>query len=596
MPKKPSRSNVTKSTESLNDPLQAMRHSCAHLLAAAVLRIWPDTKLAIGPAIEDGFYYDFEFSRPVSETDLPKIEKMMKKTLQDWKAFTREDLSIADAKEKEKDQPYKLDLIEEFSKTSDTVSFYTSGRFTDLCRGGHIENPKEMGPFKLLKLAGAYWRGDEKNKQLTRIYGTCFATQEELEAYLKIQEEAKKRDHRKLGRELDLFTFSELVGPGLPLWTPKGTILRNELDNFVWQLRREHGFQKVEIPHITKKDLYVKSGHWKKFSEELYKITSRDGHEYAMKPMNCPHHTQIYDRKPHSYKELPVRYANTTMVYRDEQTGELGGLTRVLSITQDDAHIFCRNSQIEDEANKVYDIIEKFYSTVGLGELSPRLSLHDSAAPEKYLGTEKQWEQSEEALRKVLQKRGVKFVESEGEAAFYGPKIDFMAKDALGRTHQVATIQLDFNQPEGFDLTCNNEKNEKERIAMIHCAIMGSIERFLAVMIEHYGGNFPTWLSPVQVAVLPISDKHADYAQKVSDELAAKNVRVELFGSSETIGAKIRNATKMKIPYLLIVGDKEIEANAVAVRTRDGKDHGQVALEKFLLQIEQEIKDRSISL
>lgn len=582
--------------------IAAMRHSTAHLLAAAVLRLWPDTKLAIGPAIQDGFYYDFQFTTPISEAELLKIEKMMKKTLVDWKSFDREDVSIAEAKERQKDQPFKLELIEEFSKDAETVSFYTSGRFTDLCRGGHIENPQDIGPFKLLKVAGAYWRGDEKNPQLTRIYGTVFANQEELDAYLTQQEEAKKRDHKKLGKELDLFTFSELVGSGLPLWTPKGTQLRNTLDDFVWQLRKARGFQKVEIPHITKKELYEKSGHWNKFKDELFRIKTREGHEFAMKPMNCPHHTQIYDRVAHSYRELPIRYANTTMVYRDEQTGELAGLSRVRSITQDDAHVFCRYSQIEQEANAIWDIIDEFYRAVGFEKLECRLSLHDPKEPDKYMGDKKLWEQAEESLRQIVKKRAKNFIEAEGEAAFYGPKIDFMARDAIGRELQVATIQLDMNQPEGFDLTCINEKGEKERIVMIHCAIMGSLERFIAVIIEHFAGAFPLWLAPVQVKVLPISDKHLAFAQKVRDQLLAADIRVELDDANETIGAKIRKATKEKIPYQYIVGDKEIDASGasdsevcVSVRARDGKDLGQNRLADVVHDLHEKIKNKSLS-
>lgn len=597
MPKKPSRSNVTKSTESLNDPLQAMRHSCAHLLAAAVLRIWPDTKLAIGPAIEEGFYYDFEFSKPISETDLPKIEKMMKKTLQDWKAFTREDLSIADAKEKEKDQPYKLDLIEEFSKTSDTVSFYTSGRFTDLCRGGHIENPKEMGPFKLLKLAGAYWRGDEKNKQLTRIYGTCFATQEELDVYLKTQEDMKKRDHRKFGQELDLWTFSpDYVGAGLPLWTPKGTLIRMMLQERLFEVSKKYGMLPVTIPHIAKRKLYETSGHAAKFGDELLQVHSHYD-EFVMKPVNCPHHIQIYASRQRSYRDLPIRYMETTMQYRDEKPGEIGGLTRVRAITVDDGHIFLRPDQIKEEAKRVANIIKEFYESFGMyGNHWVSLSVRDPKAPDKYIGDEKDWNTAEEMLQEVSEDLGLRAKRMEGEAALYGPKLDYMFKDSLGRERQLATIQIDFAMPKRFGITYTDTDGKDKTPVIIHRAILGSYERFIAILLEHFAGNLPTWLSPVQVAVLPISDKHVDYAHTVAEGLMQKGVRVEVSDFNETIGAKIRNATKMKIPYLLIVGDKEIEANAVAVRTRDGKDHGQVALEKFLLQIEQEIKARSISL
>jgi threonyl-tRNA synthetase len=596
MPKKTrSKPSVKPESEPKVDALQAMRHSCAHLLAAAVLRIYPDTKLAIGPAIEDGFYYDFEFSKPISENDLPKIEKMMKKTLQDWKAFSREDVTIAEAKEREKDQPYKLDLIEEFSKTSKTVSFYTSGRFTDLCRGGHIENPKEMGPFKLLKLAGAYWRGDEKNKQLTRIYGTCFATEVELDGYLKRQEDAKERDHRKLGKELDLFTFSpEYVGAGLPLWTPRGTVLRMALQDRLLQISKRYGMQPVTIPHIAKRKLYETSGHAAKFGDELIQVHSHYD-EFVMKPVNCPHHIQIYASRPRSYRDLPIRYMETTMQYRDEQPGEISGLTRVRAITVDDGHIFLRPDQIKEEAKRIANIIKEFYTSFGLyGDHWVSLSVRDPKTPEKYIGDEKDWNTAEKMLQEVSDDLGLNAQRMEGEAALYGPKLDYMFKDSLGRVWQLATIQIDFAMPKRFGIEYADSDGAAKTPVILHRAILGSYERFLAILIEHFAGNFPTWLAPVQVAVLPISDKHVEYAQKIAEILMVKDIRVEVSDMNETIGAKIRNATKMKVPYMLIVGDKEVEASAVAVRTRDGKDHGQVAIETFISDIEKEIQSRSL--
>ena len=573
--------------------LEHLRHSLAHLLGAAVLELYPDSKLAIGPSIDDGFYYDIDITDKISDTDLPKIEEKMHELLKTWKTFEGREVAASEAKKIFKDNPYKLELISELEKKGEKITLYTSGHFTDLCRGGHVENVKEIKPnaFKLSRIAGAYWRGDEKNPQLTRIYGLAFATKDELQKHLTMLEEAKKRDHKKLGPELDLFTFSDLVGGGLPLWTPKGTLLRNLLDDFVWELRKKYGYQQVDIPHITKKELYEKSGHWDKFKDELFLIKTREGHEFAMKPMNCPHHTQIYARKPHSYRELPQRYANTTKVYRDEQSGELSGLSRVRSITQDDAHVFCRNNQVKEEIEKIWDIITGFYKAFGF-ELSIRLSLHDPKHQEKYLGSPETWERSEDQLRQVVKDNKAKSEEAIGEAAFYGPKIDFIGKDSLGRQWQIATIQLDMNMPEKFDLNCINEKGEKERIVMIHAAIMGSIERFLSVIIEHYAGAFPVWLSPVQAIILPISDTQNEWAKKAYGQLQETGIRVELNKDNETLSKKIREAEKQKIPYILVIGDKEIEANSIAVRQRGGEDLGRMNLKDFTEKIIEEIKNK----
>jgi threonyl-tRNA synthetase len=580
---------------SLNEKLQNQRHSLAHLLAAAVQKLYPSAKRTIGPAIDTGFYYDFDFPEPISDADLKKIQKEMKKLLSTFKSFERHEVSADEAKKEFADNPYKLELIEEFAGDGQNLTVYQSGEFRDLCRGGHSDNLSTIDPdsFALSKLAGAYWRGDEKNKMLTRIYGLAFETKQELEDYLTMLAEAEKRDHRKLGKELDLFTFSELVGPGLPLWTPKGTLLRTLLDDYVWELRSARGYQRVEIPHITKKDLYETSGHWDKFKDELFRITTREGHEFAMKPMNCPHHTQIYARKGWSYRELPQRYANTTMCYRDEQTGELNGLSRVRSFTQDDAHVFCRMPQAQEEVIKVWDIVEEFYGKFGFN-MRVRLSMRDSEQPEKYLGKPEQWEAAEETLRKIAKERGVETFEGIGEAAFYGPKLDFMAKDSIGREWQVATIQFDFNQPERFDLTCKNEQGESERVVMIHAAIMGSIERFLSIFIEHTAGNFPLWLSPVQFSILPVSDKHNEYAAKVAEELRAQipGVRVEIDDRSESIGKKIRETTQAKVPYMAIVGDKEIEANSVSVRAQNGDDLGSLSIKEVVTKLSEEIQNR----
>lgn len=574
--------------------LEAKRHSLAHLLAAAVLELHPDAKRAIGPAIENGFYYDFEFSKPITDTDLPIIEAKMRKILPTWDTFDGQEVDEKKARAAFKDNPFKLELIEEVVGKGEKLTLYTSGNYMDLCRGGHAGSAKEIDPdsFKLSHLAGAYWRGDEKNPQLTRIYGLAFDTKEELDTYVTMMEEAKKRDHKILGPQLDLFVFSDLVGAGLPLFTPKGTVIRNLLDTYVWELRKKAGYQQVDIPHLTKKDLYETSGHWEKFKDDLYKVRTREGHEFAIKPMNCPHHTQIYARRPWSYRELPQRYANTTRVYRDEQSGEVGGLTRVLSITQDDAHVFARMSQAKEEFLKVWNIVEQFYKTFGL-ELRVRLSLHDPAHPEKYIGDPAKWEEAERILKEIASEKTMDSFEGIGEAAFYGPKLDFLGKDALGREHQVATIQVDMNMPERFNLVCVNEKGEKERIVMIHAAIMGSIERFMAVIIEHFTGAFPTWLAPVQVTILPISDNQNGYAEEIAQKLEAVDIRVEKNFENETIGKKIRAAEIMKVPYLLIVGAKEVSAQKVAVRQRGKGDLGQMDTNAFIEQIRNEINSRA---
>lgn len=580
--------------------LEYKRHTLAHLLAATIAELYPSAMPTIGPAIDNGFYYDFDFgaTKPSGEEALVAIEAKMRELLPLWSAFTHKVVTTSEAREHFKHNPYKLELIDEISANGEEITFYTCGGFTDLCRGGHAEHPsKELAAdsFKLDRVAGAYWRGDEKNPMLTRIYGLAFENKKELDAYVAARDEARKRDHRKIGQELDLFTFSELVGSGLPLWTPRGTILRHELDSYVWELRQKHGYQRVTIPHITKKNLYETSGHWAKFSDELFRIKTREDHEYALKPMNCPHHTQIFARKPHSYREMPQRYAETTMVYRDEQSGELGGLTRVLSITQDDSHVFCRQSQVADEFFRIWDIVDTFYGTFGF-TLRVRLSFHDPKNFDAYLGTPEIWQEAEFALRAIAKERGADHFEAPGEAAMYGPKLDFMATDSMGRGHQVATIQLDMNQPERFDLTCNNEKGEKERIVMIHCAVMGSIERFTAVLLEHLGGILPLWLAPEQARILPISDAHADYAIEVRDALLAAGIRVELDESTETLGKKIRAAKTGKVPYLLVIGDQEVATGTATLESRDANPPaggGQLSVADIVARLANEIKSRS---
>lgn len=576
--------------------LHNLRHTLAHLLAAAILDIYPDTKNTIGPAIDDGFYYDFDFTTPISDKDLPKVEKKMREILKTWKEFTHQEKTAEEAKEYFKKNSYKLELIDEIKERNEKITFYTCGNFTDLCRGGHLENPKEeikIDSFKLDRVAGAYWRGDEKNKMLTRIYGLAFETKDELDAHINQREEARKRDHKKLGKELDLFTFSELVGAGLPLFTPKGTLVRDLLDGFVWELRKKVDYQRVDIPHITKKELYETSGHWDKFKDDLFRINTREEHEFAMKPMNCPHHTQIYNRKQWSYKELPQKYASTTKVYRDEQTGELGGLSRVRSITQDDAHVFCRLQDASVEMEKIYNIVKTFYGAFGF-KLTPRLSMHDPKNMDAYLGTEEVWQNSEKALRDIIIKNGETPIEALGEAAFYGPKIDFLAKDAIGRDHQVATIQLDMNMPERFDLYCINEKGEQERIVMIHAAIMGSIERFMSVLIEHVAGAFPLWLSPVQVAIVPVRENHNEKAKEIYDILISKNIRVEMKDQDDSLGKRINSAKAQKTPYVIVLGDKEVASGMLTVEKRDGTK-AEISTEDFVKKIEEEIKNKTLN-
>jgi threonyl-tRNA synthetase len=572
-----------------------MRHSLAHLLGASVMALYPGSKLTLGPAIDNGFYYDIDVAGKITDADIPHIETKMRELLKEWSTFEKQTVSPTEAKNTFQGNEYKHELIDGIIEKGEDITLYTSGLFTDLCRGGHIENMSTIDPlsFKLDRVAGAYWRGDEKNKMLTRIYGLAFDTKEELDAYIFQQEEAKKRDHRKIGKEMGLFVFSELVGGGLPLWTPKGTIIRELLNEYVWELRKPYGYEKVTIPHITKKELYETSGHWAKYADDLFKIHTREDHLYAMKPMNCPHHTQIFDAEPRSYRDMPKRYCETTMVYRDEQSGELSGLSRVLSITQDDAHVFCRENQIEDEVLAVWNIIETFYKTFGF-DLEVRFSRHDPETPEKYLGGSEVWAKAENALENLMKKKGVTWIDGIGEAAFYGPKIDFIAHDSIGRVLQVATIQLDFNQPKNFGLTCTNEKGEKEQVVMIHCAVMGSIERFMSTLIEHTAGNFPLWLSPTQVAIVPVRETHTPYADEIFKTLKDKNIRVTLLGDNDSLGKRIRKAKTDKVPYVIVIGDKEKESGILTIETRDDTKIER-SLTDFLSTVEEEIQTKKIS-
>ncbi len=596
------------SAEPQVDALHALRHSLAHALAQAVLKLWPDTLITIGPPIDTGCYYDFLFKTPISDADFGAIEKEIRKIINQGQTFKSETLSVSDAKKywKAKGQKFKVELIEDLEKNegATTVTHYINvgpkgeEAFVDLCRGGHVESMKDIpaDAYKIMSIAGSYWRGDEKREQLTRVYVAAFGSKADLDAHLKQLEEAKKRDHRKLGKELDLFTFSELVGPGLPLWTPRGTLLRNLLDGYVWELRSAKGYQRVTIPHITKKELYETSGHWQKFQNDLFHVRTREGHDFCMKPMNCPHHTQIFASQSRSYRDMPQRYAETTTCYRDEQTGELHGLSRVRAFTQDDAHVFCRRSQVKDEFLKIWEIIDAFYKTAGFETLKVRLSLHDPEHFEKYLGTPELWKQAEDDIRSIAKGRGVDYFEAPGEAAFYGPKVDFMAVDAIGREWQVATIQLDINMPERFDLWCINEAGEKERIVMIHAAIMGSIERFLSIFIEHHAGLFPLWVAPVQVAIVPVAGAHEAYAKEVETQLQAAGIRTTYLDPADSLGKRIREGEGQKIPYLLVLGDKEVEAKAVAVRNVKTKKQEVVKLADFVKTVGEDVKARKLEL
>ena len=582
--------------------VEKMRHTLSHVLAAAVKELYPTTTVGIGPAIEDGFYYDMDFgTEKITEKDLERIEKKMRGIVKRGFKMARSEKSRNDAMDWaiEGKQGLKKELIEELPE-SETISFYTMEDpaskvvFEDLCKGPHIESSKSVGAFKLTKVAGAYWRGDEKRQMLTRVYGVAFATQEELDEYLKRQEEAKARDHRKLGKELDLYTFSDLVGAGLPMFTPRGTLIRDLLAEYSLSLRKKAGFERVWTPHITKVDLYKTSGHYAKFGDELFMVHSQvNGEEFALKPMNCPHHTQIFASRPRTYRDMPVRYMEPTTDYRDEKTGELGGLSRVRSLTQDDSHVFCRTTQIKQEIANLVGIVQKFYTGMGMEKLRARLSYRSDE--DKYLGDKKLWEMAQKEIRQAAIDNKLDFFEMEGEAAFYGPKIDFMAEDAIGREHQVATIQLDFVQPERFGLEFVNEKGEKERPVMIHHATLGSIERFMSVFIEHTAGWFPLWVAPEQVRVLTVNDKVAGYVEEIGKELSEvvlnepvenNHLRWTVDDSDDSLGKKIRRATVMKIPVVLIVGEKDKEAKEVSARLKDKEEKVKLKdLAKYLTTI-----------
>ena len=593
------------------EELKSMRHSLAHIMAQAIQHLWPQAKFGVGPAIDNGFYYDIYLDNgTISEADLPKIEEEMRKIVAADYPFEKRDVSVEEAIDWaiKGDRSFKVELLNDLKRSGttvaselagekmgsvsdgdskvETVSLYSQGDYTDLCRGGHVDSTGKVGVFKLTKTAGAYWRGNENNPQMQRIYGVAFATQEELDEYLNRLEIAKRLDHRKLGKELDLYTTSPLVGIGLPLFTPRGTILRDIVAQYSNQLRQKFGFEKVWTPHITKKDLYETSGHWAKFGEELFLVKSQEtSDEMALKPMNCPHHTQIFASRPRSYRDMPVRYLETTTDYRDEKTGELGGLNRVRSLTQDDSHIFCRTDQIEDEINNLLSAARELYGSINM-KLRVRLSYRDES--DSYLGDLSLWDSAQNQLKSAVEKVGLDYFEQEGEAAFYGPKIDFMATDAIGREHQVATVQLDFVQPQRFGLEYVDTDGNFTTPVMIHCALLGSVERFLSVFIEHTGGWFPFWAAPEQVRILTINDTVLEYVDKITTILSGitlmkpvryNDVRFTIDSRNESLGKKIREATSMKIPVQLIVGPKDMEADEVSVRTQSGEE--KISLEQL---------------
>lgn len=600
-----------------NVPIEHIRHSLAHILAMAVLERWPSAKLGVGPVIETGCYYDFELPEAAKPEELPDLEKRMRRIIEKNLDFSGKQVSFAEAREffQKKHQPFKLDLLNDLEmygttevhghekvegrnqkgEALKTVGLYQTGDFVDLCRGGHVGNTRELDPeaFRVEKIAGAYWRGSEENPMLTRMYVAAFRTHKELDEYLVRQEEALKRDHRKIGEALDLFTFSPLVGPGLPLYTPRGAMLRKLVQEYVNELQKKDGYEEVWTPQIAKADLFKTSGHYDKFKGDMFRVRSNySDEEMFLKPMNCPGHTQIYASKARSWRDLPIRYADFAMLYRDEKPGELVGLSRTRAFSQDDGHVFCREDQIVSELSRALGLIKTVMKTYGL-EYWIRLSLHDPKHPERYLGDKKTWEKSETLLEDFLKKKKVVYKRAIGEAAFYGPKMDLMAKDSLGREWQLATIQVDSHMPARFGLVYTDKDGVKKTPVMIHRAINGSAERFLALLIEHYAGAFPLWLSPVQVAVLSVSDKFNAYGKKVLKALTDTDVRAELWDQNESVGKKIRLGELQKIPYLLIVGEKEKKANAIAVRERGKGDIGMRKLDRFVKEVLKRISSRT---
>lgn len=578
--------------------LELLKHSTAHVLAGAVLEMFPEAKLGIGPALENGFYYDFELPRTLIPEDLPLLEERMQEIVKANHPFEKAEISIKEAVEhfEKANQPLKLELINDLQKAGhETVTIYKSGNLVDLCAGPHLDSTREINfkAFKLTKISGAYWKGDEKNQQLQRIYGVVFEDKEGLKNYLHLQEEAAKRDHRKLGKELDLFCFSDLVGPGLPLFTPNGTIIKDELQKHIEKVCRGYGFQKVSTPHLAKIDLYEKSGHAQKFGEELFQVTSHYKQNYVMKPVQCPHQTQIFASKARSYRDLPIRYMESEKQYRDEKPGEIGGLQRVIAITVEDGHSFCTVAQVKQEVKNMVEIIQNFYTSLGMWDNhTVSLSVRDYEHPEKYIGQPEDWDLCEKMLQDISDEMGLQAIKHEGEAALYGPKLDFMFRDALGKEIQIPTVQLDFATPKRFELEYTNNEGGKSHPVMVHRAILGSYERFIMLLIEHFGGAFPLWLSPVQVAILPISEKFAQYADEVKSKLLENDIRVELNDKAESLGKRISETEKQKAPYIIVVGEKEVADKTVAIRTRGVKEQQTLPLDEFVEKIIKEIKEK----
>jgi threonyl-tRNA synthetase len=586
-----------------DEELHNMRHSCAHMLAQAVLEMFPEAKLGIGPTIENGFYYDFGLPRTLIPEDLEILQEKMQKVAKDRQVFVRREEPVDEAIVfyQKAGQPYKAEIAEDLQEEGEkVVSFYEnrlpSGelKFSDLCRGGHTEHTGQTGVFKLTKIAGAYWRGDEKNPMLQRIYGVCFKNKKDLQEYLQRQEEAKKRDHRKLGKELKIFSIVEEIGAGLVVWLPNGTIIRDELEKIAKEEERREGYQRVVTPHITKGILYHKSGHLPYYKDTMYSPMMIDEEEYYLKPMNCPMHHMIYLNEPHSYRELPLRLAEYGQCYRFEKSGELNGLMRVRGMAMNDAHIYCRKDQIKEEFMKVMRLHERHYKRLGITEYYMRFSRWDAARKEKYIDQPENWEFCEKVMKEAMDESGIPYTEAMDEAAFYGPKIDFQIKNVLGNEYTISTNQLDFAAGDRFGLRYVNQDGKEEKVFVIHRAPLGTHERFIAFLLEHFGGAFPTWLAPLQVAVLPVSDKHLDYAREVYNQLFEKGVRVEVDDNSESLGKKIRGAELKKIPYILVVGDKEVESSQVAVRSRKTKEQKTMGLEEFEVMVFEEIGERKL--
>ena len=570
-------------------------HSSSHLMAEALEILYPGVKFGIGPAIENGFYYDVDFGgKQITEADLKAVEDKMIELARNDEHFVRREVSKDEAMKtfREKGDEYKCELISELA--DGTITFYTNGSFTDLCRGPHLRDTSVIKAVRLTSIAGAYWRGDEKRQMLTRIYGITFPKKSMLDEYLKLMEEAKKRDHRKLGKEMELFTFSQRVGQGLPLWLPKGAALRERLEDFLKKVQKSYGYLPVITPHIGNKDLYVTSGHYAKYGKDSFQPihTPQEGEEYLLKPMNCPHHCEIYRSKPRSYKDLPLRFAEFGTVYRYEQSGELHGLTRVRCFTQDDAHLFCRPDQLKEEFCKVIDIILYVFKTLNFSEYIAQVSLRDPVHREKYIGTDENWAKAEQAIIDAAAEKGLKTVVEYGEAAFYGPKLDFMVKDAIGRKWQLGTIQVDYNLPERFELEYTGSDGQKHRPVMIHRAPFGSLERFVAVLLEHTGGRLPLWLTPDQVMVLPVSEKYADYAKKVCDLMNNSDIRASIDDRNETIGKRIRESEMKRVPYIVIVGEKEMAEGTVSVRKQGGQDEGAMSVDDFIAMLGREVAEQ----